>query len=99
MSNHNRKKRRLQTNAIAGISVWESPQCWAYALCLQTLVMIARITKALLLLQFIAILAIAALAETVFQVSSHAYALLSGLVAVWLLRLLITMNNFSLALQ
>ena len=72
-------------------------QCQALHHACRYLFMIVRITKALLLLQFIAVLAIAALAETVFLVSGHAYALLSGLAAVLLLRLLITANNFSLA--
>lgn len=59
--------------------------------------MIVRITRILLLLQLIIVLAMAALAEMVFRVPSHAYALLSGAAIVLLLRLMITANNFSLA--
>lgn len=59
--------------------------------------MVVRITRILLLMQFSIALAIAALAETVFHVSGHAYALLFGAATVLLLRLLITANNFSLA--
>lgn len=59
--------------------------------------MIVRITRALLLLQFAFALALAIAAKTAFHLQSNAFALLFGIALVVLLRLLITVNNFSLA--
>ncbi len=59
--------------------------------------MIARITRALLVLQFIAAAGIGWLAMRYLHVEQPALALLAGIAFVVLLRLLITANNFFLA--
>lgn len=58
---------------------------------------VVRITRILLLLQLLIALAIAAVAKSAFHLQNNAYALLLGVAAVVLVRLLITANNFSLA--
>lgn len=59
--------------------------------------MIARITRLLLLFQFLIAVGVYFVATRLLQVSNDAVAALAGIGAVFLLRLLVTANNFFLA--